>query len=156
MAAIRLTSPAFDHDAQLPVEHTADGADTSPPLDWEGLPEGTKEIVLIMDDPDAEEGVLTHWVAYGIPPDATGLPVGVPRTAVVDDPVELLQGLNEFGEVGYFGPLSPDDRGPHRFFFRLFALDEELVDVPPGATRAELRKAAEGHVIGKAELVGIA
>lgn len=155
MADIRLTSPAFNHDEPLPEAHTGEGSDLSPPLAWEGIPDGTKEIVIIMDDPDADEGVLTHWVVYGILPDADGLPEGLPRSAVIESPVELVQGLNEFGEVGYVGPQSPDERGPHRFFFRLFALDTELLDVPPGATRAELRKAAEGHVLGQAELVGI-
>lgn len=156
MAELRLTSPMFAHDAPLPVAYTSEGDDLSPPLAWEGLPDGTKELVLIMDDPDADEGVLTHWVVYGIGPEADELPEGLPRSAVIEEPVELVQGLNEFGEVGYVGPHSPDERGPHRFFFRLFALDAELLDVPPGATRADLRKAAEGHVLGEAELVGIA
>lgn len=155
MADFRLTSPMFEHDQPLPVTYTSEGGDLSPPLAWSGLPDGTKELVLVMDDPDADEGVLTHWVVYGILPEAEGLPEGVPRSAVIDAPVELVQGLNEFGEVGYLGPQAPDERGPHRFFFRLFALDTELIDVPPGATRDELRKAAEGHVLDKTELVGI-
>lgn len=158
MAAFRLTSPAFEDDGMIPDAHTGWGEDHSPPLAWEGVPEGTKELVLICDDPDAEEGVLTHWIVYGIPPDVSSLPDGLPRAALVHDPVELLQGLNEFGEVGYVGPQREegDERGPHRYFFRLFALDKELLDVPPGVTRAELRESANDHVIDSAELVGIA
>jgi len=154
MAALSLTSPAFDHDEVLPLRHTADGEDVSPPLQWDGVPEGTREIILICDDPDADAGVFTHWVVYGLAPDVTGLPEGLPDAAVVEDPVSLVQGLNEFDEVGYHGPEVDEERGHHRLFFRLFALDTEL-DLPPGATRAELRKAAKEHIIATAELVGI-
>lgn len=155
MAALRLTSPAFDHDDYLPERYTADGDDVSPPLEWTGVPEGTRELVLVCDDPDADAGVFTHWVVYGLAPDTKGLPERLPKEAIIDEPVELVQGLNEFDECGYTGPLTPDDRGPHRYFFRLFAVDIEL-DVPPGAYRSELREAAKGHIIGSAELVGIA
>jgi Raf kinase inhibitor-like YbhB/YbcL family protein len=155
MAAFRLTSPAFDHHGKLPSHYTAAGEDASPPLQWEGIPDGTKELVLVCDDPDAEAGVLTHWVVYGIAPDVTELPEGIPADAIVNEPVELVQGLNEFDESGYNGPLPPEDRGPHRYFFRLFALDCEL-DIPPGVTVDELRRAAKGRIIGQAFLVGIA
>ncbi len=155
MAAFRLTSPAFDHDGKLPSRYTAAGEDASPPLQWEGMPDGTKELALVCDDPDAETGVLTHWVVYGITADVTGLPEGIPADAIVEEPVELVQGLNEFDESGYNGPLPPEDRGPHRYFFRLYALDAEL-DIPPGVTVAELRRAAKGHIIGQAFIVGIA
>ncbi len=155
MAEFRLTSPAFEHDQPLPERHTGEGDDVSPPLEWSSCPEGTRELVLICDDPDAEAGVFTHWVVYGISPDDKGLPEAVPRDAIIDEPVPLVQGLNEFGESGFNGPVADEDRGPHRCFFRLFALDTEL-DLPPGATRGEIRNAAKGHVIGIAELVGIA
>lgn len=156
MAEFRLFSSAFQHDEDLPARHTADGDDESPPLHWEGVPEGTRELVIVCDDPDAEAGVFTHWIVYGLSPETTSLPEAVPRDAVIDEPVEFVQGLNEFDEVGYSGPvLGEDDRGPHRYFFRLYALDTEL-DLPPGATRTELRAAAKGHVIATAELVGIA
>ena len=155
MAAFRLTSPAFGHDEELPVRFTADGDDVSPPLEWEGVPDGTKELVLVCDDPDAEAGVFTHWIVYGLLPDETGLPEGVPRDAVVEDPVSLVQGLNEFDESGYSGPVPDEDRGPHRYFFRLIALDAEL-DLPVGVTRSDLRKAAKEHIIEQALLVGIA
>lgn len=156
MAAFRLTSPAFAHDAELPMEFTADGAGVSPPLEWSGVPEGTRELVLIADDPDAEAGVFTYWVVYGLMPDSPGLPQGLSRDVVINEPVELVQGLNEFDEAGYTAPyLSDSDEAPHRFFFRLMAVDKELLDVPPGATRADLRAAAKDHVIATTELVGI-
>lgn len=155
MAAFRLTSPAFEHDDPLPVRHTGDGADISPPLQWTGVPDGAKELILVSDDPDGDEGVVTHWVVYGIEPSSTELPEGIPNDALIDEPVSLVQGLNEFDELGYTGPLPDPDRGPHRLFFRLFALDTEL-DLPPGIHRADLRRAAKEHVIATAELVGIA
>jgi Raf kinase inhibitor-like YbhB/YbcL family protein len=155
MAEFRLTSAAFAHDDNLPIEFTAAGKDVSPPLAWSGAPDGTAEFVLVTDDPDAEEGVFTHWVVYGILPDVHELPEGLPPDALVEDPVSLVQGLNDFGDVGYAGPQPDEDRGPHRVFFRLFALDTEL-DTPPGATRTELRSAARGHILATAELVGIA
>lgn len=156
MAAFRLTSPAFQHDEDLPDEQLGEDEGVSPALEWTGVPEGTKELALVCDDPDADAGVVTHWVVYGIAPDATGLPGSLGREAYIETPVELVQGLNEFDDVGYSGPETNEDRGPHRIFFRLFALDTELIELPPGATRAELRVAAKAHILGTAELVGIA
>jgi Raf kinase inhibitor-like YbhB/YbcL family protein len=156
VAEFRLTSPAFSHDEALPVRFTADGDDVSPPLTWTDPPDGTRELILVCDDPDADTGVITHWVVYGLSPDLRGLPEGIPLDAIVEtDDYELVQGLNEFDEAGYTGPLTAEDRGPHRYFFRLFALDAEL-DLPPGVTRAELRRAAKDHVLAQSELVGIA
>lgn len=155
MAAFRLTSPAFDHDEDLPTKYTAQGGDVSPPLEWEGLPDGTRELLLVCDDPDADTGVVTHWLVYGIPPEARSLPEGLPRDTIIEEPFWFMQGLNEFDESGYSGPQPDDDRLSHRMFFRLFALDAEL-DIPPGVHRAELRATAKGHIIGTAELVGIA
>lgn len=156
MAAFRLTSPAFEHDAALPLRYTGDGDDISPPLAWDGTPPGTKELVLICDDPDADPGVFTHWLVYGLPPDSTALPEGISDDAIIEtDDVSLVQGLNEFDEVGWSGPVASDERGPHRLFFRLFALDTELEDLPPGVSRSKLRAAAKDHIIEQTVLVGI-
>lgn len=158
MAEFRLTSPAFEHDQDLPHQFSADGGNVSPPLEWSGVPQEAKELVLVCDDPDAEVGVFTHWIAYGIAAHETQLPEGVPRDAVIDEPVELMQGLNEFDEAGYTGPTARDgldEALPHRYFFRLFALDTEL-DLHPGARRDEIRRATNGHVVGVAELVVMA
>lgn len=156
MAAFRLTSDAFEHDADLPDGQLGEDDGVSPPLQWTGVPEGTKELALVCEDPDTDTGVFTHWIVYAIPPEATSLDAAIPRDAYIETPIELCQGLNEYDEVGYSGPEADPERGPHRIFFRLFALDVELLDLPPGATRAELRQAAKGHIIGTAELVGIA
>lgn len=158
MAAFRLTSPAFDHDDDLPLPFTQDGDDVSPPLAWEGVPEGTKELVVICEDRDGDEGVVTHWVVYGILPEETSsLPQDLGDQALVQqEGFELYQGLNEFDHSGWTGPTAAEDRGPHRFFFLLHAMDTELEELSPGATREELREAAKGHILGTAELVGIA
>ena len=158
MAAFRLTSPAFDHDDDLPLRFTQEGEDLSPPLQWEGVPEGTKELILVCEDRDGDEGVVTHWVVYGILPDeTTSLPEDLGDQALVQqDEFEIYQGLNEWDNSGWTGPGPVEDRGPHRYFFRLHAVDVELTQLSPGASRAELRKAAQGHIIGTAELVGIA
>lgn len=155
MAGFRLSSSAFEHDDQLPGPFTAEGDDLSPPLSWENVPEGTKELVVVCEDPDAEAGVFTHWIAYGIDPQVTSVPQGLPREAELTEPVEVVQGLNEFDELGYSGPASSEARGPHRLFFRLYALDI-VMDVPVGITRSELRAAAKDHVLASAELVAIA
>jgi len=155
MAALRLTSPAFEHDDELPLRFTADGDDVSPPLEWTGVPPETRELVVVCEDPDAEEGVMTHWVVYGLPATETGLPEDLGDDAVVDEPVPLVQGLNEYDRVGFAGPEPDPDSAPHRLFFRLYALGAEL-DLPPGATRAEVRKAAKGTILATAELVALA
>ncbi len=159
MAEFRLTSPAFQQDQDLPSRFSAEGGNISPPLEWTGVPEGTVELLLICDDPDAPYGVFTHWIVYGLAATETGLPEGLSDDAVIDEPVELMQGLNEFDESGYTGPTAIDDEEddepvPHRYFFRLFALDAEL-PLAPGARRDEVRQACSGHVIGTAELVVI-
>ncbi len=158
MAAFRLSSPAFDHDADLPLQFTQAGDDMSPPLTWEGVPEGTKELVVICEDRDSEEGLVTHWVVYGILPDeASALPQDLGDQALVQQQeFELYQGLNEFDHSGWTGPITDEERGPHRLFFLLHAMDTELEALSPGATRAELREAAKGHILATAELVGIA
>ncbi len=154
MADLRLTSPAFDTGEDLPKRYFADDEDVSPPLAWEGVPPDARELIILCEDTDHEEGVFTHWVVFGIPPSVTSLPEGLGRTTIVTEPTELYQGLNEMGESGYSGPQH--EERPHRLFFRLWALDAELEELPPGASAEEVREAAEGHVIASAELVGIA
>ena len=158
MAAFRLISPAFDHDDDLPLRFTQDGEDVSPPLSWEGVPDGTKELVLVCEDRDGDEGVVTHWVVFGILPSETeSLPEDLgDRALVTQDDFEIYQGLNEWDNSGWTGPTPTDERGPHRYFFRLHALDSELSELSPGASRSELRTATTGHIIATAELVGIA
>ncbi|HYY73203.1 MAG TPA: YbhB/YbcL family Raf kinase inhibitor-like protein [Solirubrobacterales bacterium] len=141
---LSLASPAFEHGGEVPARHTCDAEDLSPALVWSGVPEGTSSLALIVDDPDAPVGTFTHWVAWGIDPAAEMLEEG--QSA----PVE---GANDFGTMGYRGPCPPPGHGPHRYSFRLHALDAEL-DLERGASKADLEGALEGHALAEAELVG--
>jgi Raf kinase inhibitor-like YbhB/YbcL family protein len=144
MGELTLSSEAFAHGEQIPRRHTCEGEDLSPPLAWSGLPDGTRSAALICDDPDAPSGTFTHWVAWGLDPGAGGLAEGVAAPA---------EGLSSFGTPGYRGPCPPPGHGPHRYYFRLFALDA-APEVEPGADRDELERALEGHVLESGELVG--
>jgi len=147
---IRLFSTAFKNGAEIPSRYTGDGRDVSPPLKWENLPEGTESLALICDDPDAPVGTWVHWVIYGIPPDTKELPEAVPPKKVLKSGAK--QGLNDFRRIGYGGPAPPPGR-PHRYFFKLYALDTEL-DLKPGATKKDLLRAMEGHILAQGQLMG--
>ena len=147
-----LTSAAFTHQGSIPQQYTCQGRDVSPPLSWSGPPEGTKEFVLIVDDPDAPDPAApkrtwVHWVLYAIPPTATSLAEAVPPAKL---PVGTREGTNDWNRTGYGGPCPPVGR--HRYFHKLFALDIELPDLGP-AHKAEVEKAMEGHVLAKTELI---
>jgi len=147
--AFELTSGAFEPGAAIPAKHTCDGANLSPPLAWTDPPAGTKSLALVCDDPDAPAGTWVHWVLYDLPPAARQLPAGVPATPAV---AGGHQGVNDFRRSGYGGPCPP--RGaPHRYYFRLYALDTTL-DLKPGATKAVVLRTAEGHTLAQAELMG--
>ena len=143
--AIQLSSSAFNEGEPIPVKYTCDGEDVSPPLRWSGVPEGARNLALIADDPDAPRGAFTHWVLFGIPPQVTELAEGQQLSGVA-------QGHNDFGRTGYGGPCPP--RGnPHRYFFKLYALDTDL-QLPPGATKQDLLRAMEDHIIAEGQLMG--
>lgn len=149
----KLTSPAFSAGGSIPVEHTCEGADRSPPLTWSGIPAGTKSLALIVDDPDAPDPAAprmtwVHWVLYNLPPGCDGLPAGVAAAAL---PAGTREGLNDWKRTGYGGPCPPIGR--HRYFHKLYALDAVLPDLGrPGKTRLE--QAMQGHVLAHAELIG--
>ena len=150
MAKLELKSDAFEQGETIPKKYTCDGNDISPRLSWGQPPEGTRELVLICDDPDAPVGTWDHWVLYGLAPDTVGLPEGVPTTKEIER--GGLQGKNSWGNIGYGGPCPP--RGPaHRYFFRLYAIDKTL-DLKPGATKKDVLKAIEGHILAQGELMG--
>jgi Raf kinase inhibitor-like YbhB/YbcL family protein len=143
---IQVSSPAFEPGGTIPRKYTGEGQDVSPPLAWSGLPEGTRELALVCDDPDAPAPKpFVHWVLYKIPADRGGLPEGDARGA--------LEGENDFGGTGYGGPMPPRRHGTHRYRFRVYALDTEL-GVVAGLTKDELLRAIEGHVLAEGELVG--
>lgn len=151
---IRLTSAAFTEGQPIPSKYTGEGDNLSPPLSWSGVPEGTRELALVCDDPDAPAGTWVHWVIAKIPATATGLPEGVGR---IEQPEQnragWVEGRNSFGASGYGGPMPPRGGGPHRFYFRLYALDCELAP-DPGLDKASLLRAIDGHVLGEGELMG--
>jgi Raf kinase inhibitor-like YbhB/YbcL family protein len=148
--ALKLGSPAFQQNGSIPTVHTCDGANTSPPLKWSDVPEGTKSLALIVDDPDAPDPnapkrTYVHWVLYDIPPTTSEL---------ADDgalPSGARDGRNDDGKRGYGGPCPPVGR--HRYFFKLYALDTMLGDLGT-LTKDVLERAMRGHVIADAELVG--
>jgi hypothetical protein len=144
----------FEPNQPIPRRHAGEGRDLSPTLAWEGVPEGTKQFALIVDDPDAPRAEpWVHWVAYGIGPECTSLPEGIPTSPHVSEPVDLLQGKNSWDKVGYGGPAPPPGHGVHHYHFKLYALDTALA-LKPGLSKEELLKAMEGHVLADAELVG--
>ena len=147
---IRVSSSAFQEGETIPTPYTGDGRDASPPLRWENVPDGTKSLALIADDPDAPRGTWVHWVLYDLPADARSLDEGVPATETL--PNGAKQGKNDFGKIGYGGPAPPRGK-PHRYFFKLYALDAP-VNSRPGATKAELLAAMKGHVLAEGQLMG--
>ncbi|OGS42355.1 MAG: phosphatidylethanolamine-binding protein [Elusimicrobia bacterium RIFOXYD12_FULL_66_9] len=150
-----LTSPAFKQGETIPKLHTCEGQDPSPELRWSGAPPKTKSFALIMDDPDAPVGLWVHWVLYDIPAGLSGLPGNMPKTERVLDGAKqgASWGVDSFSRVGYGGPCPPPGK-PHRYFFKLYALDKVL-GLPPRATATELAQALEGHVLARAELMGL-
>lgn len=148
--AMTLASSAFEHGKPIPKKYTADGADVSPPLSWSNAPDGTESFVLICDDPDTPMGWV-HWVLYNIPGGASSLSEGVPPIEEVDSIPSGQMGENSWSTVGWRGPAPPS--GTHRYIFRLYALDARL-ELPGGADKQAVLKAAEGHVLATAELMG--
>jgi Raf kinase inhibitor-like YbhB/YbcL family protein len=144
--SMTLTSPAFESNGTIPLAHTADGINASPPLQWSDLPRGTRSLALICEDPDAPSGTFTHWVVNNLPPEAHELRQGaLPKGA--------MEGLNSFGKLGYGGPSPPRGK-PHHYHFHLYALDSELPLI--GEFSAEgLKKELPGHVLAEADLVGL-
>lgn len=147
---IQLRSTAFREGASIPRRHTCDGADLSPPLAWEGLPEGTVSLALICDDPDAPAGTWVHWVLVDLPAETRELAEGLPKDERL--PGGAVQGTSSFRRTGYGGPCPPE--GPaHRYFFKIYALDRKL-RLGPDATKADALEAMEGHILAQGRLMG--
>ncbi len=146
---IKITSPAFEEGGMIPEVYTCDGIDISPPLKWSSVPQGTKTLALICDDPDAPVGTWVHWVIYNIPGDICELPENIPPEQEIKK--GGIQGMNDSRKIGYGGPCPPG--GTHRYFFKIYALDTE-VDLQPGATKSQLLNAMEGHILAKGQLMG--
>jgi Raf kinase inhibitor-like YbhB/YbcL family protein len=152
--SLSLASSAFSTDGDIPSLHTCDGSDVSPPLSWAGVPAGTRSLALIVDDPDAPDPAApkmtwVHWVLYNLPPSLSGLSQAIKPQ---DLPTGTCNGLNDWNKTGYGGPCPPVGR--HRYFHKLYALDIVLPDLG-NPTKAKLEQAMHGHVIERAELIGL-
>jgi Raf kinase inhibitor-like YbhB/YbcL family protein len=145
-----LRSPDFANGAEIPRGFTCDGEDRSPALEWSQAPEGTKFFALIADDPDAPAGTWAHWVIFNIPASAKSLNGGVDKKEQLADGTR--QGRNDFRKIGYNGPCPPPGK-PHRYYFKLYALDAEL-KLAAGASKSDVERAMEGHILGRAEWMG--
>jgi Raf kinase inhibitor-like YbhB/YbcL family protein len=149
-AEITLTSPAFEQGRPIPPLYTCEGEDVSPPLRWSGGPTAHRSLALVCDDPDAPRGTWDHWVLYNLPGQAAELAQGVPK--VPELPSGARHGRNSWGKLGYGGPCPPPGK-PHRYFFRLYALDI-MLNLAPGASKAELEHAMTDHILGQGMLMG--
>jgi hypothetical protein len=147
---MKLTSVAWMEGKPIPVKYTCDGADVSPPLAWSDAPAGTRSFALICDDPDAPAGTWVHWVISGLPATAAALAEGIATTETLPDGAK--QGVNDFRRTGYGGPCPPPG-APHRYYFKLYALDATPA-LKSRATKAELLRAMAGHILAEARLMG--
>lgn len=148
---LTLTSSAFGQGETIPKKYTCDGDDVSPPLSWSVVPDGTRSLLLVCDDPDAPSGLFHHWAAYDIPPDWTELGEGYGPESLEES---FRQAVNDFGRPGYGGPCPPRGDKPHAYHFRLSALSDVIVSAAPSARCAEVIRLARPYVIEYIELVG--
>jgi Raf kinase inhibitor-like YbhB/YbcL family protein len=146
MAEFKLTCPSMSDDGTIPEAHTCGGNDVSPALSWKAAPVGTRSFALLMDDPDAPDGVFTHWLAWD-------MKVGAIEIRQAESPDGVV-GTNDFGGQGYRGPCPPRGHGMHRYRFRVFAVDVDRLDLPPGSRREQFEAALAGHVLAEASVQG--
>ena len=147
---LMLASPAIPPGGEIPVQYTCDGTDISPPLSWSGVPEGTRSLVLLVEDPGAPSGIFRHWVAFNIPNTAKGLDAGYSTSRPA---AGLHEARNDFGKTGYGGPCPPPGHGTHHYHFRLLAISRPTLDLRAAAPALEILKAAQPSVIQQAEFV---
>ena len=144
--SFHIATTAFPPEGKIPGKYTCDGQDVSPELSWAGAPQGTKSFALIVDDPDAPAGTWNHWLIWNIPASQHELNEGASRNHAITE------GQNDFHKTRYNGPCPPPGK-PHRYYFKLFALDTELT-LPTGSARKQLDNAMRGHVLAQSELMG--
>ena len=145
---ISISAEAFKNGERISGEYTCDGKDISPALSWTGVPKDTKSIALIMDDPDA---TFVHWILFNIPAIKDRLPAAIPKNGILND--GSIQGMTDFGYVGYGGPCPPLGKS-HKYYFRIYAVDK-IFDLSPGISRKDVDNAMKGHILAKGELFGI-
>lgn len=139
-SSLRVRSIAFSEGGHIPPKYTCEGENVNPPLEISGIPEKTKTLALVVEDPDAPRGVYDHWVVWNIPPNETINENSVPGTI----------GRNSFGNTGYGGPCPPS--GSHRYYFKVYALDDKI-NIPAGSDKQTLKDAMKNHVLASAELM---
>ncbi len=149
-STLKVSAVAFSEGAAIPARFTCKGPDISPALGWRDLPGGTKSIALICDDPDAPMGTWVHWVLYNLPASVSGLPENVPATSATTS--GALQGTNSWGNIGYGGPCPPPGK-PHRYFFKVYALNE-MLPLKAGATKDQVFAQMKGHVLAQGQMMG--
>ncbi len=149
--ALEITSPAFKNNEFIPKKYTCEGENISPALAWSGVPAGTKDFVLIVDDPDAPMGDWVHWLVYNILAPSNSLKENIFN--LVGASLPYTQGKTSFGDIGYGGPCPPPGK-PHRYFFKIYALDTTL-NLKPGVNKPQLLKTMEGHILEQAQLIGL-
>ena len=145
---LKLLSSAFAEGSAIPRMHTCEGSDLSPALEWSGEPSETKSFALILDDPDAPAGTWNHWLLWDVPASIHSLAQGFKSSQAGQS------GTNDFGKTGYGGPCPPKGHGPHRYYFKLYALDVETLNLRAGAKRADLDAALAGHILDQAQYFG--
>ncbi len=143
MKKLLVKSSAFENNKPIPVKYTCDGADVNPPLTIDGVPEETKTLVLIVDDPDAPMGTFDHWVVWNIP---------AATRRIEENTVPGIEGMSSYRKHAYGGPCPP--YGTHRYFFKVYALDTQL-DLKLNSTKRDVEKAMKGHILAEGELVGL-
>ena len=146
---INITSTAFEEGGMIPAKYTCDQEDVSPPLAWDSVPEGTKSLALICDDPDAPMGTWVHWVLFNLSSETKELQENIPHDEVLSSGSK--QGKNDFQKIGYGGPCPPG--GIHRYYFKIYALDIVLY-LDAGIIKSDLLKAMEGHILAEGQLMG--
>jgi Raf kinase inhibitor-like YbhB/YbcL family protein len=148
--ALQISSSAFSEGQMIPKKFTCGGEDVSPELIWKAAPTATQSFALIVDDPDAPVGTWVHWVLYDLPANVKSLPEGVEKQEQVSS--GALQGRNDFRKIGYGGPCPPPGK-PHRYYFKLYALDTKL-GLKAGASKKDVEHAMQGHILAQAQLMG--
>ncbi len=145
-----ITSTAFAEGQPIPQKYTCQGSDISPPLAWTSAPANTRSFALIADDPDAPMGAWVHWVLYDLSPSTKALPEDVAKTQYITSNAK--QGINDFHRLGYGGPCPPPGK-PHRYYFKIYALDK-MLELAPGATKQDIEAAMQGHVLAEGQIMG--
>jgi Raf kinase inhibitor-like YbhB/YbcL family protein len=150
-SSLALSSPVFAAGAAIPKDYTCAGSNHSPALKWDNIPENTQSFAIIVDDPDAPLDTFTHWIIFNLPVNQTSLSEKASPNGVL--PAGALEGLNDFGKKGYGGPCPPPGN-PHRYFFKIYALDS-MLKLQSGATKGVLLQSMKNHILAEAQIIGM-